>query len=133
MKKIFMAIVILSLLLGSGLCSAAEISSDKMILEWYPHKIWVDNGKLCMTGEFVNRRTDLTITKLNDFTATITFTKDDGSEYQFVGKPVKFPICKITPGGSKRLTFNFGEFEGNWKSWVTSQIYTFTYVNGVRW
>lgn len=111
---------------------AAENSSDKMILEWKTNKIWKDGENLCVSGEFINLRDDLKITKLNDFTIIITFTKDDGNKYQFIGQPEKLPMCKILPNNSKKITFNLGKFEGQWSTWNTEQNYSFSYINGVK-
>lgn len=132
-KQIWLALVCLLVLLGAGLCYGADISSDKMILEWYPKKVWISKGDLCMQGEFVNKRSDLTITKLNDFDVVITFTGDDGRQFQFQGKPQKLPNVRVAPNGRKSYTFNFGPFEGDWKSWVVSSRATFTYISGSRW
>ena len=49
------------------------------------------------------KRGDLTITKLNDFVMQITFTKDDGSKYQFIGRPEKMPLVKIKANGGQSL------------------------------
>lgn len=133
MKKYFLLLTLLLALMCPAFASAAETSSDKMILDWQTSKVWMNGENLCVAGTFVNKRGDLTVTKLNDFLIKITFTRDDGSEYQYVGKPVKLPMCKVLPNGTKKLTLNFGKFTDTWKNWVTSQTYTFTYINGARW
>lgn len=133
MKKIMGLFFIIVVFWGFSISSAAEISSDKMILEWNTNKIWINHGELCVMGEFKNHRNDLTVTKLNSFTARIIFTRDDGSRYEFIGSPVKIPLCKVLSNGTKRMSFNFGSFNGEWKSWVTEQNYNFTYISGSRW
>lgn len=112
---------------------AAETSTDTMILDWSTNKVWIDHGNLCVRGTFYNKRTDLTITKLNDMTVKIIFTKSDGSKSEFSGKPVKLPMLKIGAGGSKTVTLNFGPYEGNWSSWNTDEEYEFSYIPGSRW
>jgi len=42
-------------------------------------------------------------------------------------------MCKVPAGETKRLTLNFGAFEGQWKTWSTEQNYAFSYINGARW
>lgn len=133
MKGICIVFVVLLVLLSPSAGFSAETSSDQRMLEWTSEKVWVTNGCLCVTGTFVNKRNSLTVTKLNDFVMAITFTKEDGSKYQFIGKPAKLPLCKIPPGGIKQLTLNFGTFDGTWKNWITTQQYVFSYVNGARW
>lgn len=132
MKKVYVILALLLCVLFPYTASASEVSSDKMILEWYSRKVWLQGGELCVTGEFINRRNDVTITKLNDFEIRITFKREDGTEYQFTGRPKKMPMCKIPARGSKKLILNFGPFTGTWKSWVTGQDYVFTYINGAR-
>lgn len=134
MKKWFaiIAAVFLFLWLPIG-AQAAEISSDTMILDWSTNKVWIDHGNLCVRGTFYNKRTDLTITKLNDMTMKITFTKSDGSKSEFSGKPVKLPMLKIGAGGSKTVTLNFGPYKGTWSSWNTDEYYEFSYIPGSRW
>lgn len=133
MRKAFFLLAALFLLICPAIASAAEVSSDKMLLDWQTNKIWLNHGALCVAGTFTNQRKDRTVTKLNDFLLKVTFEKEDGSVYQFVGRPVKLPLCKVPAGGTKKLTLNFGSFDGAWKSWVTTQQYTFTYVSGSRW
>lgn len=95
--------------------------------------MWVDGGDLCVTGTFVNKRSDLTITKLNDFIMRVTYTDKNGEKKQFTGRPVKFPLCKIAANGSRKLNLNFGKFaDDTVGNWVTAQMYTFTYINGAR-
>lgn len=132
MKRIYLALALLLMLMCPAFASAAEISSDKMILDWTTSKVWVSGGDLCVTGSFVNKRSDLTITKLNDFVMRITYTGKDGQQRQFTGSPVKLPLCKIGAGGSRKMNFNFGKFEDEIHNWVTAQTYTFTYINGAR-
>lgn len=133
MKKLFLIIAMLLLVMCPSIGSAAETSSDRMILEWTTNKVWVNNGELCVTGTFVNKRSDLTVTKLNDFVLILNYERADGTPAQFVGKPKKLPMCKVIPKSSKRINFNFGEFTDEVKNWVTSQNYVFTYINGARW
>lgn len=131
MKKFLLAIAMLAILAIPNFAMAAETSSDTMILDWKPTKVWMNGTDLCMSGEFENQRDDLTVTKLLEFTAIITFTAKDGTKYQFVGQPQKLPMIKIAPNGTKKVTFNFGPFNGEWESWNTQQSYTFSYVNRV--
>lgn len=133
MRMYVLAVALLVLAFCPAGVSAAEVSSDKMLLDWQTSKVWLSNGELCVAGTFTNKRDDLTVTKLNDFHVKIFFTKEDGSAYQFEGRPIKLPMCKIPASGTKKLTLNFGKFDGQWKSWVTSQTYVFTYINGSRW
>lgn len=135
MKKLFLACLFLL-----GFCflpfahaSAATQSDDTMILDWRSEKVWLDKGNLCVRGTFTNKRSDLTITKLNDIELTITFDKSDGSRETFIGKPAKLPMLKIPAGGSKTVTLNLGSYEGKWTNWNTEEYYVFTYINGVRW
>lgn len=131
MKRVFLLITLLLALMCPALASAAETSSDRMILDWTTSKVWVNAGELCVTGTFVNKRSDLTITKLNDFVMRVTYTDKDGQTKQFIGRPVKYPLCKISAGGSRKLNLNFGKFEGETVNhWLTAQDYTFTYING---
>lgn len=111
---------------------AAEVSSDKMILDWTTTKVWRSGDDLCVTGTFVNKRSDLKITKLNDFIMRVVFTDKDGVKKQFTGRPIKMPMCKIPAGGSRKMNFNFGKFDQEIHDWVTAQEYTFTYINGAR-
>ena len=135
MKKLFLACLFLL-----GLCflpfahaSAATQSSDMMILEWRAEKAWIDKGDLCLRGTFTNKRKDLSITKIDQFVTEITFTRADGSKYQYVAMPTKMPLVKISAGGARTVTFNLGHFEDTWKDWVATEDYTFTYITGKRW
>ena len=134
MKKWFAVIVavFLFLWLSPGV-QAAEISSDTMILDWSTNKVWIDHGNLCVRGTFYNKRSDLTVTKLNSMTMKIIFTKSDGSKSEFSGKPGTMPMLKIGAGGSKTVTLNFGPYEGTWSSWNTDEYYEFSYIPGSRW
>ncbi len=133
MKRFFLLVTLLLILMCPAFAGAAEISSDRMILDWTTSKVWVNGGDLCITGNFVNKRSDLTITKLNEFIIRVTYTDKDGQQKQFVGKPVKLPMCKIAANASRKLNFNFGKFTGETvNNWVTAQTYTFTYINGAR-
>lgn len=77
MKKWFLAILLLltSCLIPAFTASAATQSSDTMIMEWTAQRVWVDKGELLMRGTFKNKRSDLSITKVNEFTTQITFTR----------------------------------------------------------
>ena len=98
MKRIFMLLTLILALMCPALASA-EVSSDKMILDWTTSKVWVNGGE----------------------------------RKQFLGRPVKFPICKIPANGSRKLNLNFGKFaDESVGNWVTAQTYTFTYINGAR-
>lgn len=133
MKRVFLLITLLLVLMCPALAGAAEVSSDKMILDWTTTKVWVNGGELCVSGNFVNKRSDLTITKLNDFVIRVSYTDKDGQQKQFTGRPVKLPLCKIGAGGSRKLNFNFGKFDSEAiNNWLTTQTYTFTYINGAR-
>ncbi len=135
MKKWFLAIllVLTACLIPALTANAATQSSDTMILDWTSDKVWIDHGNLCVRGTFYNKRSDLTITKLNEMDMTITFNESDGTKSTFSGKPVKLPMLKIPAGGSKSVTLNFGPYEGKWSSWYTDENYVFTYINGARW
>ena len=133
MKRIFMLLTLILALVCPALAGASEVSSDKMILDWTTSKVWVNGGELCVTGTFVNKRSDLTISKLNDFIMRVTYTDKNGEQKQFTGRPVKFPLCKIPARGSRKLNLNFGKFaDESVGNWVTAQTYTFTYINGAR-
>ena len=86
-----------------------------------------------MRGTFKNKRGDLSITKVNEFTTQITFTRSDGSKYQFVGTPKKIPLVKIGGNGSRQVTLNLGKFDDTWKDWVSTEYVTFTYIDSSRW
>lgn len=116
-----------------GARAAAVTSSDTMILEWSASKVWTDKGELCVRGTFVNKRSDLSITKVNDFEIRINFTRADGSRYQFVGHPKKIPMVKLSAGASRTVTLNFGPFDDTWKDWVTTENYVFSYISAKRW
>ena len=81
LKKIVTIFILITALLGFAVVSASDVSSNKMILEWKTSKIWLNNGELCIMGDFTNRRSDLTVTKLNSFIVKIMFNKSDGSKY----------------------------------------------------
>ena len=135
MKKWFLSILLLltACLIPSFSASAATQSSDTMIMEWTPQKVWVDKGELLMRGTFKNKRGDLSITKVNEFTTQITFTRSDGTKYQFVGTPKKMPLVKISGNGSRQVTLNLGKFDDTWKDWVATEFVTFTYIDSSRW
>lgn len=84
-------------------------------------------------GTFYNRRSDLTVTKLDEMILQITFTGTDGKTFQFIGHPKRLPMLKLPANGSKKVTFNFGPFSGEWKDWATKEDYSFSYINGSRW
>ncbi len=113
--------------------SAAQQSSDTMILEWRAEKLWLDQGNLCLRGTFTNKRSDLSITRINDFVTEITFTRADGSKYRYVARPTKMPLVKISANGKRTVTWNLGPFTDSWKDWVSDEDYTFTYITGKRW
>ena len=94
---------------------------------------WMEHGELCVRGTFYNRRSDLTVTKLDEMILQITFTGTDGKTFQFIGRPKRLPMLKLPANGSKKVTFNFGPFAGEWKDWVTKEDYSFSYINGSRW
>ena len=91
------------------------------------------DGELCVRGTFYNRRSDLTVTKLDEMILQITFTGTDGKTFQFIGHPKRLPMLKLPANGSKKVTFNFGPFSGEWKDWATKEDYSFSYINGSRW
>jgi hypothetical protein len=119
-------------LLLSPSVHAAEQSSDPMVLEWTTTRVWISKGELCAAGQFVNHREDIMVTGLNAFTMEITFHRADGSSDTFVGSPKQLPLCRIPAGGTRRVTLNFGPFDGQWKSWTTQEVYTFSYINEMR-
>jgi len=79
----------------------------------------MEHGELCVRGTFYNRRSDLTVTKLDEMILQITFTGTDGKTFQFIGHPKRLPMLKLPANGSKKVTFNFGPFSGEWKDWAT--------------
>ena len=87
MKRIFMLLTLILALMCPAL-AGAEVSSDKMILDWTTSKVWVNGGELCVTGTFVNKRNDVAITKLNEFIMRVTYTDKNGERKQFLGRPV---------------------------------------------
>ena len=131
MKKWVLAIllVLTACLIPAITANAATQSSDTMILEWTPQKVWVDKGELIMQGYFYNQRSGVRITKVNRFVAKITFTRPDGSKYQYIGEPKSIPFIKLGPYGSKKVTFNFGKFDDTWKEWVADEDFIFTYID----
>ena len=131
MKKYPIICITLIIVMMASFVYAAEKSSDKMILEWTPEKIWLNKNELIMEGEFTNKRRDLSITRLDEFVTVITFTGNDGSSYEFIGKPKKMPLLKIDGTGSKKVTFNFGQFDGAVNKWETSEVYVFTHRDRV--
>ena len=128
-----LCIALLLMLCSVSRGMATEISDDHMMLEWTTSKVWISGGELCVAGDFENLRDDITVTALNEFSIRITFTRDDGTTYEFTGMPKHLPMCKVPAGGKKRLTFNFGPFDGHWKTWLASEDYIFSYINGARW
>ena len=130
--RIWMTMALFFLLLSASV-HAAEQSSDPMVLEWTTTRVWISKGELCAAGQFVNHREDIMVTGLNAFTMEITFHRADGSSDTFVGSPKQLPLCRIPAGGTRRVTLNFGPFDGQWKSWTTQEVYTFSYVDEMRW
>ncbi len=134
MKKLLVLFTVLFSLMISSIALAAEISDDKMTLEWTTSKVWMVGDELCAQGTFVNKRGDLRITEINDMTVRFVFTKEDGTKVEYIAKPKALPICKIAPNGSKKLSLNFGKYDGGpWKKWLTTQEYVFSYQEGMRW
>ena len=104
-----------------------------LYIDWSTNKVWLDKGNLCVRGTFYNKHSDLTITKLDDMSMRIIFTKADGTKEVFTGKPQKLPMLKIPAGGSKAVTLNFGPYSGTWSAWNTEEEYDFSYIPGARW
>lgn len=129
--RIWMMMALFFLLLSASV-HAAEQSSDPMVLEWTTTRVWISKGELCAAGQFVNHREDIMVTGLNAFTMEITFHRADGSSDTFVGSPKQLPLCRIPAGGTRRVTLNFGPFDGQWKSWTTQEVYTFSYIDEMR-
>lgn len=129
--RIWMTMALFFLLLSPSV-HAAEQSSDPMVLEWTTTRVWISKGELCAAGQFVNHREDIMVTGLNAFTMEITFHRADGSSDTFVGSPKQLPLCRIPAGGTRRVTLNFGPFDGQWKSWTTQEVYTFFYIDEMR-
>lgn len=132
MKRILLMVVMLLMLVVPS-SFAAEVSSDKMILEFESNKVWMVKDELCVSGTFTNKRSDLTIMALKEMTMKFIFTREDGSTYEYVASPVKYPLCRIPAGASKKVNLNFGKFNDTWHKWVTNQVYVFTYREGVTW
>lgn len=129
--RIWMTMALFFLLLSASV-HAAEQSSDPMVLEWTTTRVWISKGELCAAGQFVNHREDIMVTGLNAFTMEITFHRADGSSDTFFGSPKQLPLCRIPAGGTRRVTLNFGPFDGQWKSWTTQEVYTFSYIDEMR-
>lgn len=129
--RIWMTMALFFLLLSPSV-HAAEQSSDPMVLEWTTTRVWISKGELCAAGQFVNHREDIMVTGLNAFTMEITFHRADGSSDTFVGSPKQLPLCRIPADGTRRVTLNFGPFDGQWKSWTTQEVYTFSYIDEMR-
>jgi len=129
--RIWMTMALFFLLLSPSV-HAVEQSSDPMVLEWTTTRVWISKGELCAAGQFVNHREDIMVTGLNAFTMEITFHRADGSSDTFVGSPKQLPLCRIPAGGTRRVTLNFGPFDGQWKSWTTQEVYTFSYIDEMR-
>lgn len=132
MKKwILMVMAALLLFLVPAVASAAEKSSDTMILDFSADKIWIDKGDLCMRAKFTNKRSDLTIRKLDDLTVHINLYTHDGKVVQYAAKPKKRPMLKLNAGASKTVLMNLGPYSGeDWKDWTADAEYVFTYVYG---
>lgn len=129
MKKLVLLLVVLVSVFMSSLACAADISADKMILDWTTNKVWMVGEDLCVQGTFVNKRNDVRITKLNDFKMRFVFTLADGSQVEHIAKPKALPLCKIMPSSTKsKVTMNFGKYEGTWKKWVTTHDCLFSYI-----
>lgn len=134
MKRLVLVLVVLCSIFVSAIGLAAEVSDDKMTLDWTTSKVWMVGDELCVQGTFVNKRGDLSITKINEMTMRFVFTKDDGTKVEHVAKATKYPLCKIPPNGSKKLTLNFGKYAGGpWHKWLTTQDYVYSYQEGMRW
>lgn len=129
MKRIILLLVVLCCLLSASVGVAAEVSNDKMTLEWTTNKVWMVGDELCVQGTFVNKRRDVQITKLNAFAMRFVFTLADGSKVVHIAKPKSLPICKIPPNSVRsRITMNFGKYEGVWKKWVTTNECWYSYI-----
>ena len=115
------AALILSLCL-SHMAFAAEHSADTMILYWRTEKVWMEHGELCVRGTFYNRRSDLTVTKLDEMILQITFTGTDGKTFQFIGHPKRLPMLKLPANGSKKSLLISGPFQGNGKTGPRKKI-----------
>ncbi len=134
MKRVFLILtMLLALVLPLGV-HAAELSDDKMTLDWTTSKVWMVGDELCVQGTFTNKRDDLRIIGIKDMTMRFVFTQEDGTVVEHIAKAKAFPICKIPPNGTKKLTLNFGKYGGShWRKWVTTQEYIFSYQPGMRW
>lgn len=133
MKRVFLLIaMVVALVLPLG-CFAAEVSSDRMLLDWKTEKVWLSGGNLCATGTFSNQKSDIIITRINDFTLTLYYVDENGEDRSYTVKPQRIPRCKINGGESRKVIMNFGPFTGQIKKWHTMQEYEFTYMNGASW
>ena len=81
----------------ANIMHAAEISSDKMILEWNTAKVQISGGNLCVNGTMTNKSNGLTIIQLNDFIMRVTYTDKDGQQKKFIGRPVSFCFARSQP------------------------------------
>lgn len=131
MKKLSWIICVLLLMVGmlgiGATAYADELSDDKLELEYTPSKVWKSGKNLCMTGTFTNRKSTMLVVKIKSFNPNITFKKADGTTFEFNKGPIKFPLCTINPGARKTLTYNFGEFNEEWHSWVADPDYVYQY------
>lgn len=133
MRRLLMILYLLIILVLPMGCYAAEVSSDKMIMEWTSSKVWINKGELLVMGSFINKRDDLTITKINYVDMKFIFQRQDGSTYIYQAKPKKIPFCRLPAGGRKKFTLNFGKYEDSWSKWVTNAEVVFTYKEGITW
>lgn len=134
MKKVILLLTVLFSMILDSNSFAAEMSNDKMTLEWNTSKVWMVGNELCAQGTFTNKRSDFRITEINDMTVRFVFVQENGEKVEYIAKPKFLPMCKIPPNGSKKMTLNFGKYEGaRWKKWLTTQEYIFSYQEGMRW
>ncbi|MCQ2373372.1 MAG: hypothetical protein MJ050_04770 [Phascolarctobacterium sp.] len=106
---------------------ADYLSEDTLELEFTPTKVWMSGKNLCMTGTYHNVKMDRLVTKVVKFNPNITFKRADGTEYEFTAAPIKYPLCRLTAGEKRTLTYNFGEFNDTWHSWVADPRYEYQY------
>lgn len=104
---------------------ADYVSTDKLELEYVPTKVWKSGNNLCVTGTFRNIKRDRLITKIISFRPNITFKRADGTVYEFSGLPIKYPLCRLQAGEQRTVTYNFGNFDDNWHSWVADPSYEY--------
>lgn len=134
MKKILFVMMCVLCLIPWFSSSAAQVSSNPMLLEWSSEKIWVSQGNLYVSGTFTNKTKDLTVTKLNSLTMTVYLTRPDGTQFGVTRKPTALPLARIPSRRSKEVILNLGPVVDGltWNHWRTEETYSFTLVRATK-